>query len=68
MKEWNVRAGEPIPREELNKRAYQTIKELLFWNFLIVKDPKLAKAKERMIEIRLEAQEQLDILAPGWAK
>jgi len=68
MSEWGVKPGEPIPREKLKERAQALFKELLFWNLVMVRDPKKFKARERMIELRLDIQEQLDILVPDWAE
>ena len=68
MRGWGIRPGEPIPPEKLKERAQALFKELVFWNLVFTKNPEKRKAKERMIELRLEIQEQLDILVPGWAE
>ena len=68
MSGWGIRPGEPIPPEKLKERALALFKELLFWNLVRTQDPEKRKALDRMIELRLEIQEQMDILAPGWAE
>ena len=68
MSEWNVKPGQPIDPEELKKRARALVKELLFWNLVKTRNPEKAKARDRMIELRLEVQEQLEILVPEWAE
>ena len=68
MKEWGIRPGEPIPPEKLKERALALFKELLFWNLVRTKHPEKKKARDRMIELRLKIQEQMDILVPGWAE
>ena len=68
MSEWGIRPGEQIPPEKLKERALALFKELVFWNLVLTKNPEKRKARERMIELRLEIQEQLDILVPGWAE
>lgn len=66
MSDWNVRPGEPISVEELRNRARALVKELLFWNMVITMNPEKRKARDRMIELRLEVQDLLETLAPGW--
>jgi len=66
MEEWGIRPGEPVPLEKLRERALALFKELLFWNLVLTQDPEKGKARQRMIELRLEVQKQLDVLAPGW--
>ena len=66
MSEWGIRPGEPIPPEKLKERAHALWKELIFWNLVLTRNPEKKKARDRMIELRLEIQEQLDVLAPGY--
>jgi len=68
MSDWEIRPGEQIPLEKLKERAQALFKELVFWNLVTSRDPEKQKAKERMIELRLEIQACLDILVPGWAE
>lgn len=68
MSSWGVKPGEPIPPEKLKERAQALFKELVFWNLLLGGNPEKKKAIDRMVELRLKIQEQLDILAPGWAE
>jgi len=68
MSEWGVKPGEPIPWEKLKERAQALFKELLFWNLVMTTNPEKQKARERLIELRLDIHEQLDVLVPGWAE
>ena len=68
MSSWGIRPGEPIPFEKLKERARALLKELIFWNLVRTKNPEKQKAREKMIELRLEVQKQLDVLVPGWAE
>ena len=66
MSEWNVRPGEPVDPEKAKKIAYQVWKGLVFFNLMRTRDPKKKAALGRLIQLRLEIQEQLDVLAPGY--
>jgi len=81
MSEWNVKAGQPVDPATTRKIAKEIWKGLVYfarkiakeiWKglvyFAILKthDPKKKAALERLTELRLEVQEQLDVLAPGY--
>ena len=68
MSNWGIRPGQAIPPEKLKERARALFKELVFWNLVLTNTMPKREAKNRMIELRLEIQEQLDILIPGWAE
>lgn len=67
-KKWGVNPGEPVPLWTLKTRAAALVRELLFWNLCLVRDPAKKKARDKLVELRCEIQEALDVLAPGWEK
>jgi hypothetical protein len=64
---WGVKPGQPVPIEKRREMAKQVLEGLVFFAVIISTDPEKKKALARLQELRLEIQEQLDILAPGWA-
>ena len=66
MTEWNIKPGEPVDPAKTREIAHQIWKGLVFFNLLKTRDPEKKKALERLTELRLEIQNQLDILAPGY--
>ena len=66
MSAWNVRPGEAISPEKAKQIAHEVWKGLVFFNLVKTQDPAKKAALERLVELRLEVQKQLDVLAPGY--
>ena len=56
----------PVSAETMKEKALDLFKALAFFAIVQSTDPKQQKDLERMTELRLEVQEVLDRLAPGW--
>lgn len=68
LSKWGIKLGEPVSPEKCREIAKQIFEGLVFFAILKSTDPEKEKALARMTELRLELQEQLDILAPGYAE
>ena len=66
MSEWNVRPGELVDPAKTREIAKQIWKGLVYFAILKTHDPKKQAALDRLTELRLQVQEQLDVLAPGY--
>ena len=66
MSAWNVRAGKPVDPAKARQIAYEIWKGLVFFAIMRTHDPKKKAALEKLTTLRLEVQEALEILAPGY--
>ena len=66
MSEWNVKPGQPADPATTKRIAKEIWKGLVYFALLKTHDPKKKAALERLTELRLQVQEQLDVLAPGY--
>ena len=60
---WNLRAVSPSVARE---KAVAVFKALAWFAMLKSRDPEKQKLLDRLHELRIEIQNIMDLLAPGW--
>ena len=58
----------PIPREKLVEYANKAVTGLMYFALMKSPDPEKKKDLERLMELRIEIQDIIDRLVPGWAE
>ena len=66
MSKWNVKPGQPADPAKTRQIAFEIWKGLVYFAIMKTRDPKKKAALEKLTTLRLEIQEALDILAPGY--
>ena len=66
MSKWKIERAGPADPAKTRRIAHEIWKGLVYFAILRTHDPKKKAALEKLTTLRLEIQEALDVLAPGY--